>query len=110
MQRSPGAARPAAPCKNNISSCNAHARDAMILEIQHETSLEYTMPVSEWITELRMEPVSGQTQSCHSFHLLVSQPVSPFRYLDGFGNRVHHFNILATHQTVRILAASIVET
>jgi transglutaminase-like putative cysteine protease len=82
----------------------------MILEIQHETSLEYTMPVSEWITELRMEPVSCQTQSCHSFHLLVSQPVSPFRYLDGFGNRVHHFNILATHQKVRILAASIVET
>ena len=82
----------------------------MILEIQHETSLEYTTPVSEWITELRMEPVSDQTQSCHSFHLLVSQPTSPFRYLDGFGNRVHHFNILTTHQKVRILAASIVET
>jgi transglutaminase-like putative cysteine protease len=31
-------------------------------------------------------------------------------YLDGFGNRVHHFNILRPPTTLRILAASVVET
>jgi transglutaminase-like putative cysteine protease len=82
----------------------------MILEIQHETSMEYTEPVAEWLTEVRMEPASDERQSCHSFHLLVSQPTTPFRYLDGFGNRVHHFNIVQPHKHVRLLAASIVET
>ena len=67
----------------------------MILEIQHETRLEYTEPVSEWLAEVRMEPVSDERQTCHSFHLAVSQPTQVFRYLDGFGNRVHHFNLLA---------------
>lgn len=82
----------------------------MILEIQHETRLDYTEPVAEWLTEVRMEPASDERQSCHSFHLVVSQSPAQFRYLDGFGNRVHHFNILQPHQQVRLLAASIVET
>ena len=82
----------------------------MILEIQHETRLEYSEPVAEWLAELRMEPASDEQQSCHFFHLLVSQPTGVFRYLDGFGNRVHHFNLLAPQPWVRLLSASIVET
>jgi transglutaminase-like putative cysteine protease len=82
----------------------------MILEIQHETRLEYTQPVIESMVELRMEPVSGPEQSCHSFHLAISPPAERFRFQDGVGNHVHHFNILAPHREVRILAASIVET
>jgi transglutaminase-like putative cysteine protease len=82
----------------------------VILEVQHETRLEYSEPVSEWVTEVRMEPSSDAEQTCHSFHLVLSQPASPFRFQDGFGNRVHHFNLLTPLQEVRILAASIVET
>ena len=82
----------------------------MILEIQHETRLEYTEPVSEWVTELRMEPLSDRDQTCQTFHLALSQPAGTFRFQDGFGNRVHHFNLLTPVQTVRVLAASIVET
>jgi transglutaminase-like putative cysteine protease len=82
----------------------------MILEIQHETAMEYSQPVSEWLCELRMEPVSDATQRCHSFQISVGQPVTVSRYLDGFGNRVHHFNILKPPTTLRILAASVVET
>lgn len=82
----------------------------MILQIQHETRLEYTEAVSEWLAEVRMEPISDERQCCHSFHLTISQPTILFRYQDGFGNRVHHFNLLAPHRQVRILAASIVET
>ena len=82
----------------------------MILEIQHETEMEYSLPVSEWLCELRMEPVSDGGQRCHSFQISVGQPVNLCQYLDGFGNRVHHFNLLRPPMTLRILAASVVET
>jgi transglutaminase-like putative cysteine protease len=82
----------------------------MILEIQHETRLEYTEPVIESMAEVRMEPASDTDQSCRSFHLAISPPTELFRFQDGFGNRVHHFNVLSSHGHVRILSASIVET
>jgi transglutaminase-like putative cysteine protease len=82
----------------------------MILEIQHETRLTYSEPVIESVTEVRMEPASDAEQSCRSFHLAIDPPTQLFRYVDGFGNRVHHFNILPPHQEVVILAASVVET
>jgi transglutaminase-like putative cysteine protease len=82
----------------------------MILEIQHETRFEYSDPAIESLTELRMEPISDPDQSCHSYHLAVSPEAEPFRYIDGFGNRVHHFNLRTPHQIVRILSASVVET
>ena len=82
----------------------------MILEIQHETAIEYADPVTEWLCELRMEPVSDAAQRCHSFRVNVGQHVPIHNYRDGFGNRVHHFNILRPPTAVRILAASVVET
>ncbi|MFM9057544.1 MAG: transglutaminase domain-containing protein [Planctomycetaceae bacterium] len=66
----------------------------MILEIQHETEIEYADPVTEWLCELRMEPVSDATQRCHSFRVSIGHHVPVHAYTDGFGNRVHHFNML----------------
>ena len=82
----------------------------MILEVQHETRLEYTEPVTEAVTEVRMEPVSDGDQSVRSFRLQVSPDADVFRYQDGFQNRVHHFSLLAPHGEARILAAHVVET
>jgi transglutaminase-like putative cysteine protease len=82
----------------------------MILEVQHETRFDYTEPVTEWLTEVRMEPASGDDQSCHSFHLAVTSSPEVYRYQDGFGNHVHHFNLLSAPRQVCIMAASIVET
>src|ERR1700722_1325014 len=82
----------------------------MIVEVQHETCFSYPEPVHEAITELRMEPASGPDQSCRSFHLSVSPSADVFRYRDGFGNSVHHFNLLEVPGQVRILSASVVET
>jgi transglutaminase-like putative cysteine protease len=81
----------------------------MILEIQHETRLDYSEPVTESIAEVRMEPVSDADQSCRSFHLAIDPSTGLFRYQDGFGNRVHTFNVRPAHTEVRILAASVVE-
>ena len=77
----------------------------MILEIQHETRFAYTEPVTESVTEVRMEPVSDADQSCRSFHLAISPSAEPFRYQDGLGNRAHHFNLLRAHEELHILAA-----
>jgi transglutaminase-like putative cysteine protease len=82
----------------------------MILEIQHETRLEYAEPVTESVAEVRMEPVSDARQCCHSFHLNVTPATEIFRYQDGFANHVHHFNVLEPHARVTVLAASIIET
>jgi transglutaminase-like putative cysteine protease len=82
----------------------------MILEVQHETRFAYSAPVSEAVTEVRMEPASDANQSCRSFHLTVNPAAEVYRYQDGFGNRAHHFNLLKAHDQVQILAASIVET
>jgi transglutaminase-like putative cysteine protease len=82
----------------------------MILEIQHETCFDYTEPVKESVTEVRMQPVSDDHQTCQSFHLKMSPAAQQFWYNDGFGNSVHHFDILGAHSQVRILAASVVET
>lgn len=82
----------------------------MIIEIQHETCLAYSDPVTESLAEFRMEPISDQNQSCRSFHLSVSPGSELFRYQDGFGNRVHHFNVLSSCQKLRVVAASVVET
>lgn len=82
----------------------------MILEIQHETLLEYSQPVTESVAEVRMEPASGTDQSCCSFHLAVGPATPLFRYTDGFGNHVHHFSLLTPHTEMRMLAASVIET
>jgi transglutaminase-like putative cysteine protease len=82
----------------------------MIIEVQHETRFAYSDPVTESLTEVRMEPISDADQSCRSFHLAISPPAEVFRYQDGYGNRAHHFNLLRPHDQVTILAAGIVET
>jgi transglutaminase-like putative cysteine protease len=82
----------------------------MIVEVQHETRLAYSEPVTESVTELRMEPASDADQSCRSFHLSVRPHAECHRYQDGFGNRVHHFSLLAPLAEVRVLAAAVVET
>ncbi|HZY89684.1 MAG TPA: transglutaminase family protein [Gemmataceae bacterium] len=82
----------------------------MILEVQHETRFEFSEPVTEVLTEVRMEPASDGDQSCHSYHLAVTPATGVFRHQDGFGNRVHHFNLLSAQRELRILSASIVET
>ena len=73
----------------------------MILEVQHETTFSYAQPVREWLCELRMEPASDRGQRCHSFRIStgLAHPLATYR--DGFGNVVHHFNLLAPPPRVR---------
>ncbi len=82
----------------------------MLLQIQHETKLAYSEPVSETVFDVRMAPPSDEDQTSLGYRLRIipSAPVTIYR--DGFGNRVDLFNILAAYSELIIRATSIVRT
>jgi transglutaminase-like putative cysteine protease len=82
----------------------------MLLQITHETQLGYSAPVSESVMELRMAPRQEQDQRRLSFHLAIGPAASVTRYFDWLGNMVHTFNITPSHDAIRIVASSVVET
>jgi transglutaminase-like putative cysteine protease len=82
----------------------------MLLRIQHETKLTYSVPVSETVFEVRMAPPSDEDQTNLGYHLRTTPSVPVTIYRDGFGNRVDLFNILTSYQELLIRATSIVRT
>jgi len=82
----------------------------MLMELTHETVFEYSEPVSEAYMEFRLTPLTDSSQ-----HLLQHRPrVSPHRpvrnYVDGLGNTVSYFNLLAPHDRIEVCFDSLVET
>jgi transglutaminase-like putative cysteine protease len=84
----------------------------MILKVEHTTLFEYEEPVYETATEVRLHPATGpdSSQRCASFSLRLDPAAPVFEYIDFYGNRVHHFNLLQSHKRVSIVATSVVET
>lgn len=82
----------------------------MLLEITHETQLGYSSPISESVIELRMAPRQEQDQRRLAFSLAVGPSSSVSHYFDWLGNMVHAFNINPHHETIRVVATSVVET
>ncbi len=84
----------------------------MKLKVEHLTQFEYSKPVSETATEIRLRPVSAQDgpQQCEAFTLEVEPATRIFTYTDYFGNLVHYFSLLQNHQKLSILTSSIVHT
>ncbi len=81
----------------------------MYYSIQHETKFRYSNPISETTMEVRLHPRTEWTQHCLSFHLDVAPRARVFQYYDHLGNIVHHFNVPARHEDLRITATSLVE-
>ena len=80
----------------------------MYYSILHKTRFRYSAPVSESVTEVRMQPRSEGAQRCLSFKLTVSPSARVSSYSDNYGNTVHHFDIPAPHKTTTISAEAIV--
>jgi transglutaminase-like putative cysteine protease len=80
----------------------------MYYSILHKTRFRYSAPVSESVTEVRMQPRSEGAQRCLSFRLATSPAAGVHSYTDCYGNIVHHFNIPAPHRLTTITAESIV--
>ncbi len=82
----------------------------MLLRIQHDTKLSYSEPVSETVFEIRMYPPTDQEQENLDYRLRINPSAPVTVYLDGFGNRVDLFNILAAYRELVIRATSFVRT
>lgn len=74
--------------------------------IRHLTRFQYTDPITESVTEVRMQPRSTDYQQCSMFRLNV-RPVAQLQtYVDHLENTVHHFTQPGLHQTLAITAES----
>jgi transglutaminase-like putative cysteine protease len=82
----------------------------MLLRIQHETKLSYTMPVSETVFEVRMAPPSDDDQTSLSYRLKISPQAQVTSYRDGFGNRVDLFNVPSSYHELVVTTTSFVRT
>ncbi len=82
----------------------------MLLKIQHETKLSYTMPVSETVFEVRMAPPSDDDQTSLSYRLKITPDAQVTSYRDGFGNRVDLFNVPTSYHELIVLTTSYVRT
>jgi len=81
---------------------------SMYYSILHKTRFRYSAPVSESITEVRMQPRSEGLQHCLRFRLVTSPLARVHSYTDCYGNIVHHFGIPAPHRTMTITAEAVV--
>lgn len=82
----------------------------MLLDVQHVTTFTYDEPVIESTMDARLGPWGDQDQRCLSFEVYVQPPTRIFSYKDGFGNQIHCFTILPSHQHLMLTARSRVET
>jgi transglutaminase-like putative cysteine protease len=83
----------------------------MHLRVEHTTEFSYDGSIAEAYTELRLRPLEGGGQHCSSFRLTTE----PFglrvrEYHDHFGNDVHHFDVLESHERLAVTAISSVMT
>jgi transglutaminase-like putative cysteine protease len=82
----------------------------MLFAIRHTTKFQYTNPIAESVTEVRMQPRSAEYQQCGLFRLQVRPQAHLFTYTDDQQNTVHHFTQPGVHQQLSIIAESEVQT
>ena len=83
----------------------------MWLTVEHVTRFSYDAPINEAYSEIRLKPAHRDGQRCSSF-ALTTEPrgVSIAEYRDRFGNAVHHFDVLESHEALGGTARSEVWT
>jgi transglutaminase-like putative cysteine protease len=81
----------------------------MFYSIRHTTRFIYTPPISESMTEVRMQPRAEGCQRCLKFELHTQPRARILGYRDHLGNIVHHFDIPGKHSQLKITAESTVE-
>jgi transglutaminase-like putative cysteine protease len=80
------------------------------IHIEHETIFTYTQPVREAIGEARLHPRHDAGQQVHSFQLVLD-PSTPFDVIaDRFGNSIHCYSMLSSHQRMVVTATSVLST
>lgn len=83
----------------------------MILRVEHTTEFRYDGPIAEAYTELRLRPLEGGGQHCSAFRITTEPHTMRVReYRDHFGNDIHHFDVLESHDRLEVTAVSEVWT
>jgi len=82
----------------------------MQFTIRHATTYRYAQPIHESYTVCHLQPRSDLEQYCTDFTLESIPRARVFRYVDRFGNHVHHFSVLPEHPHLVISARSTVTT
>ena len=81
----------------------------MIFRVRHATRFNYEAPAYESHNEVRLRPCEDPSQFVLSFKLEVTPRASIREFRDYFGNRVHSISIYPPHDSIAIVATSIVE-
>jgi transglutaminase-like putative cysteine protease len=84
--------------------------EAMRLRIEHTTTFTYSETISEAYTEMRLCPQDTNAQNCRLFQLTTEPRGEVMQYSDRFGNVVHHFDALETHERLVVRGISEVIT
>ncbi len=82
----------------------------MKLHVLHRTRFKYGASVRESFNEVRLQPVSNETQTCHNFLLKVLPTAKLSHYLDFYLNYVHLFEIVQPHTDLVVEANATVTT
>ena len=77
--------------------------------LSHITRFTYSAPISEGVTELRLQPRSEANQRCLSFGVSTTPTARTFAYRDGLGNTVHFFDVPGRHEQLEIASEALVE-
>jgi len=78
--------------------------------IERESRTRFESPVREHHVQLRLAPWDYEWQRVHVCSLAVNPTVEPASHLDCFGNLVHRFAVLATHERLTTRLRAEVET
>jgi len=81
----------------------------MYYTIRHITRFRYSAPISESIMEVRIQPRSEGSQHCLDFRLHTGPRAHILTYRGEYGNRVHHFDIPNSHNSLTISAEALVD-
>jgi transglutaminase-like putative cysteine protease len=77
--------------------------------IRHTNRFSYSAPISESMTEVRMQPRGDGRQRCLRFELTTQPRARVFAYQDPLGNVVHHFDVPSRHSRLWITADAVVD-
>ena len=79
------------------------------LRIRHETTFRYEAEVGASYNELRMRPMMSDRQFVLTEHLMVTPLTSQQNFIDYWGTRVTSVEILQPHDSLNVIAESLVE-
>lgn len=81
----------------------------MYYAITHQTNFRYSLPISESVMEVYMQPRTEGIQRCLRFKLQTHPRARVFEQRDHLGNTVQYFDIPVQHERLTIGAESLVE-